>query len=226
MADLKPEHAAPLAAALQPAYYVNQQMILDAIVRKSCFNVIYLANSFKVDVFVQKDREYDRTVFQRIRQDSLVSEEPPQTVLFPRPEDVVLAKLEWYRLGDEASERQWRDVIEVMMTQDEVLDRSYLRQWAAELQVADLLARHGRKRTRKLAAGGCSWPSNNCSSTFTPTPSITACRCPTIRTPGALARGRRTYVPPDEDDPLWGQLIYGAGGRSRSPSPAGPRATA
>ena len=116
-------------------------MILDAIARKSCFNVIYLANSFKVDVFVQKDREYDRTAFQRARWDSLVSGEPPPQFRFPSPEDVVLAKLEWYRLGDEASERQWRDIIEVMMAQGKVLDRSYLVHWAGELRVADLLAK-------------------------------------------------------------------------------------
>ena len=141
VADLTRDHAAPLTAVLQPAYYVNQQTILEAIARKSCFNLICLANSFKVDVFVQQDREYDRAVFQRIRPDCLVPDEPSTQFHFPSPEDVVLAKLQWYRLGDETSERQWRDIIEVMMVQGKVLDRPYLDRWATELGVADLLVK-------------------------------------------------------------------------------------
>jgi hypothetical protein len=139
VADLRREHAAPLVAALQPAYYVSEPMILEAIARKSCFNLIYLANSFKVDVFVSKGRDYDLTVFQRIRRDTLDSGEGSEPFFFPSPEDSVLAKLEWYRLGNESSERQWRDIVEVMMAQHNILDRAYLAHWAEQLRVADLL---------------------------------------------------------------------------------------
>ena len=141
VAKLKPEHAVPLSAALRPAFYANLDAIRDAIVRKSCFNVIYLATSFKVDVFVPKDRQYDRVAFQRIREDDFGTGEPWDRFWFPSPEDLVLAKIQWYRLGDETSERQWRDIAEVMGTQKNVLDRQYLAKWAAELGVADLLAR-------------------------------------------------------------------------------------
>jgi hypothetical protein len=33
------------------------------------------------------------------------------------PEDTVLAKLAWYRLGDEISDRQWRDILGVLAVQ-------------------------------------------------------------------------------------------------------------
>ncbi|MCG2682756.1 MAG: hypothetical protein L6306_03985, partial [Planctomycetales bacterium] len=59
----------------------------------------------------------------------------------PSPEDVVLSKLEWYRLGDEVSERQWRDIAGVMKVNRASLDRKYMEQWAVELGVADLLAK-------------------------------------------------------------------------------------
>ena len=53
----------------------------------------------------------------------------------------MLAKLEWYRLGDEVSERQWNDVLGVLKVQAGSLDRPYLEKWAAELGVADLLTK-------------------------------------------------------------------------------------
>jgi len=57
----------------------------------------------------------------------------------PSPEDTVLAKLEWFRLGGEVSDRQWRDVLGVLKVQGERLDLVYLRRWAAALRIADLL---------------------------------------------------------------------------------------
>ena len=57
------------------------------------------------------------------------------------PEDTILAKLEWYRLGDEISDRQWRDILGVLAVQGDRLDLAYMRQWAATLDVSDLLER-------------------------------------------------------------------------------------
>lgn len=56
-------------------------------------------------------------------------------------EDVILAKLEWYRRGGETSERQWRDVLGVLEVSGERPDGEYLRRWAATLDVSDLLER-------------------------------------------------------------------------------------
>ena len=56
-------------------------------------------------------------------------------------EDTVLAKLRWYRETGGASDRQWNDVLGVLKVQGPTLDRAYLREWAVELKLTDLLDR-------------------------------------------------------------------------------------
>lgn len=141
VADLSPEHVTALVEGLKTDYYVDAQMISDAIARKSCFNVIHMPTSFKVDLFAVKNRPYDKMALQRIRKDSLDEEHPSEEFFQASPEDIILSKLEWYRLGDEVSDSQWRDVLGVMKVQGGALDRAYLEKWAAELGVADLLKR-------------------------------------------------------------------------------------
>ncbi|MBW2703155.1 MAG: hypothetical protein JRF33_20205 [Deltaproteobacteria bacterium] len=58
---------------------------------------------------------------------------------FASPEDVILTKLEWSKLGQ--SERQFRDALSVAQIQGESLDLSYLQHWATQLDVGDLLSR-------------------------------------------------------------------------------------
>lgn len=139
VADLQPQHVGPLAAALEGSYYVSVAVIHEALARRSCFNLIHLATMFKVDVFVVGQHAYDRQAFARIRPGLIDDDNPASRVLFASPEDVILSKLQWYRLGEEVSETQWRDVLGVMRAQGESLDREYLHRWAAELGLADLL---------------------------------------------------------------------------------------
>lgn len=141
VADLAPEHVAPLVEALQGTYYLSAPAISDAIAGNSCFNIIHLATSFKVDIFAVKNRRYDRLALQRAERRSVDPEQPARQFFLAAPEDVILSKLEWFRLGDEVSEQQWRDVIGVLKVQENSLDRAYLEKWAAELGIADLLQR-------------------------------------------------------------------------------------
>ena len=57
------------------------------------------------------------------------------------PEDIILHKLLWYRMGEGLSDRQWGDVLGVLKVQRDALEVEYLRRWASILDLADLLAR-------------------------------------------------------------------------------------
>jgi len=93
---------------------------------------------FKVDVFITKKRKFDLVQFTR-REQQVVANAPERKVYITTAEDIVLAKLEWYRMGGEVSDRQWGDIQGVLKVQGERLDRDYLRYWADDLGVADLL---------------------------------------------------------------------------------------
>jgi len=138
VADLRTEHVEPLARALGDAFYADVAMMRDAVLGHSSFNLIHLETMFKVDVFVARPRAFDRSQLAR-RQLHVLSEEPERRAYVASAEDIVLAKLEWYRQGGETSERQWRDVLGVLKVQGERLDRGYMQRMAAELSVADLL---------------------------------------------------------------------------------------
>ena len=141
VAGLSPDHAAALTAALGEAFYVPDEATLrQAIARRGSFNLIHLATMFKVDVFLPQGRPFDRQQLAR-RISQPVGRESDETVWLLSAEDVILSKLEWFRQGGEASERQWRDVLGVVVTQAAALDVAYLRHWAAALGVGDLLAR-------------------------------------------------------------------------------------
>lgn len=140
VAEITLAHVAPLVAAWTAAYYVDAEMIRDAIRRRSCFNIIHLATMLKVDIFVAGNDALVREELGRAR-GRRVSDDPPRDLVLATAEDIVLQKLNWYRLGGAISERQWRDVLGVLAVGAGRLDASYMRRWASHLAVEDLLER-------------------------------------------------------------------------------------
>ncbi len=151
VAELRPGHAAPLVAALGDAFYTpGAAAVAQAIERRAPFNLIHLATRFKIDLFPAGGRPFDeQQLARRVGRpwrvaggaSDAAAEDAADTLWVLSAEDVVLAKLDWFRQGGEVSERQWRDVLGVIMAQRPSLDFAYLRQWAEALGVGDLLAR-------------------------------------------------------------------------------------
>ena len=140
IAEIRPEHVQPFVSSLQTEFYIDEEMIADAIQHNSSFNIIHRDSMFKVDVFIPRPRPFLRSQLDRAQKQTF-SFETEVSAKFSSPEDTILSKLEWYRMGGEVSERQWRDVLGVLKTRAGELDLDYLRKWADELHVDDLLER-------------------------------------------------------------------------------------
>ena len=138
VADLRPAHAPLLAARLADDYYLDVEQIRRAIRARSSFNVLYLRTMFKIDVFVMKDEPFAREEMRRRQRVVLGGDEGIDVAT---AEDTVLRKILWYRLGGGLSDRQWDDLLGVLKVRREDLDLDYLRRWAGELEIVDLLDR-------------------------------------------------------------------------------------
>jgi hypothetical protein len=141
VADLREAHVVPLVRRLLPDYYADEEMIRDAIRRQDSFNLIHLATMLKIDVFVLKRRPFDLQAFSRVTYERLGEGPDARELPLTTAEDIVIHKLDWFRLGGGASKRQWEDVLGVLKLQAESLDRAYMEHWARELDLDQMLSR-------------------------------------------------------------------------------------
>jgi len=140
IARLEASSVGPFLEKLGQEYYASESAIREAIQQKSCFNLIHFPTAFKIDVFIFKGRKFDHDSLKRAIHGGLDSE---SGIEFPiaSPEDIIISKLEWYQLGNESSERQWQDVVRVMMLLGDTADIVYLKSSAISVKVVGLLQR-------------------------------------------------------------------------------------
>jgi hypothetical protein len=138
--EMKQSQIANFLARIDERYYVSEVAVRQAVQRMSCFNLIHLPTSFKVDIFVSRQRPFDNDCMRRASMatlgESITIEVPIATA-----EDAIISKLEWYRLTNETSERQWDDVSRLIQLLGDAADFSYLREAAQSVGVTDLLDR-------------------------------------------------------------------------------------
>lgn len=125
-----------MRAAPRLDWYVNEDAAVAALRDRTMFNIIESSSGWKADLIVRKSRPFSEAEFERrVTVPALGSDSPAVPVA--SPEDTILSKLEWARETD--SEQQYRDALQVAAVGGDAIDREYLRQWAVELGVAEML---------------------------------------------------------------------------------------
>jgi hypothetical protein len=136
----------PFLDKLGDEFYADPDSLRRAIRDRSSANLIHYGSSIKVDLFIAGGSVLDEQQMNR-RQRIQVATEPDRYLYFYTPEDILLQKLSWYRAGNEVSDRQWRDILGIILVQSK-LDETYLHDGAKKLGVIDLLDRAMRETRR------------------------------------------------------------------------------
>lgn len=134
----------PFVAALGSEFYADPDGLRRAIRERSHANLVHHATSIKVDLFIEGGTPLDADVLDR-RQRVQVAIDPDRHLFVHTPEDILLQKLRWYRIGGETSDRQWRDVLGILVVQSGRLDETYLQRGAEVLGVTDLMEKARRE---------------------------------------------------------------------------------
>jgi len=134
VADIHSQHVRPMVAALEADFYIDADMIRDALLRRAAFNIIHLPTMTKVDVFTTRTDRLSRQEMDRRCRFSVGEGH----LFLASPEDIILQKLDWHRKSG-GSERQWRDVLGVLKIQQGRLDLDYMREQAQHIGLNELL---------------------------------------------------------------------------------------
>ena len=114
---------------LLAGWYADRSAALEAWRGRGQFNAIEPESGWKADFIVRRDRSYSEEEFRRRQRISLLGVDLAVASL----EDVLIAKLEWSKLGDSALQR--RDVIQLLERTWDHLDHEYLETWVPRLDL-------------------------------------------------------------------------------------------
>jgi hypothetical protein len=121
-----------LAALPAGRFYVSLEAALDALVRRTLFNIIDLETGWKIDVVPLKRRPFSVRELDRRVPVSLFG----ATVYVATVEDTIVAKLEWSKMSG-GSARQMEDITELLRIAGGRLDRDYVDAAVSELGLAE-----------------------------------------------------------------------------------------
>lgn len=115
----------------QRNYYVELDAALVALSQESLFNVMDRDTGWKIDLIFRKSTAFGLEEFKRRRKIELHG----LPVFVASPEDVIIAKLQWARLG--TSQRQIEDASAVLRVLGLELDMAYLEKWVFALELGE-----------------------------------------------------------------------------------------
>lgn len=105
VADIRIPQVAPLATLLETEFYVDAEMIIEAIQTASSCNVIHLDTMTKADIFIKRSSAFADSEWSRRRLIDIGGETGPLPVYVASVEDMTVQKLNWYRIGNMVSDR-------------------------------------------------------------------------------------------------------------------------
>ena len=123
-----------LLQAFPPSeFYLSEEAMREAILRKQQFNILHPSSGLKVDVMIAEDNAFNRSRFSRAK---VLPLEEGSRVMFASPEDVIIKKMEYYQMG--SSEKHLRDITGMLAVSDQDIDQSYISSWARQLNLTDV----------------------------------------------------------------------------------------
>lgn len=135
--EMQKDQVRSLRAALLrlgKAAYLDADAMEEALKTHGEFNFIDGSSGLKVDFWILNSKDpFDVSRFKRRVYKSSLG----QRVAFTTAEDLLLAKLKWYK--ESGSNRQWEDVESIVQVSGKKLDRAYIKQWAKKMGLARFL---------------------------------------------------------------------------------------
>ncbi|MCI0493343.1 MAG: hypothetical protein L0Z07_10455 [Planctomycetes bacterium] len=134
LVDLKPAQVEPLCRAFRgPEFYVSEAAAREATEHSRQFNIIHPASGNKIDFMLAGEMPWAVAQLRRRKRVPLF---PGHDVSVAAPEDVILGKLVYYSEG--GSEKHLRDITGIVKISGDMIDRTYLAEFASLLGVSDI----------------------------------------------------------------------------------------
>lgn len=131
--ELKDEKVKKLVEILTKVGYIDEDSVRQALQYSSEFNFVDHEVGVKVDFWVIKDDEFDKSRLKRAIAKKVLN----KRVYFISPEDLILKKLLWHQ--ESQSMRQLEDIQSIMQMQKNKLDFAYLTKWAKRQKTLGIL---------------------------------------------------------------------------------------
>ncbi len=127
IAEIKAEDIKAFLQAVEGTYYYSEETINEEVRRKGMFNIIHLESSYKIDLIVRPDDDFERAKFGRRK----AVEFQGVSIYVITPEDLVISKLRWIQQLE--SELHKRDIATLLLNPD--INKEYIRNWCKTLHL-------------------------------------------------------------------------------------------
>lgn len=112
--------------------YIDKQVMQEALAHEGEFNFIDGVTGVKVDFWVLKKSAFDRSRLARRVKKVILN----KTIFFSSPEDLLLAKLIWFKQSDSTKQRE--DIESILAVSGTQLDKPYIEEWVEKMELKEV----------------------------------------------------------------------------------------